>query len=145
MVKVVVALVASARVTLPSSTTHLSKTLPASGASAVTVTTVFCSILSVMGVPAATEAVPLITVSVFASTGFSANSASIVTSFAGMMKVMVALVSLASVTPPALTTHLTKCFPSGACAVTVTSTPSMARVMGVPAATVAVPPVTVTA
>lgn len=35
MVKVVVALVASARVTLPSSTTHLSKTLPVSGASAV--------------------------------------------------------------------------------------------------------------
>ena len=87
----------------------------------------------------------MITVSVYASTGFSANSASIVTSFAGMVKVVVALVSLASVTPPALTTHLTKCFPSGACAVTVTSTPSMARVMGVPAATVAVPPVTVTA
>ena len=65
MVKVVVALVASARVTLPSNTTHLSKTLPVSGASAVTVTTVFCSILSVMGVPAATEAVPLMTVTVY--------------------------------------------------------------------------------
>lgn len=64
MVKVVVALVTSARVTLPSSTTHLSKTLPASGASAVTVTTVFCAILSVMSVPAATEAVPLMTVTV---------------------------------------------------------------------------------
>ena len=37
MVKVVVALVASAGVTPPSSTTHLSKTLPVSGASAVTV------------------------------------------------------------------------------------------------------------
>ena len=63
MVKVVVALVASARVTLPSSTTHLSKTLPVSGASAVTVTTVFCAILSVMSVPAAREAVPLMNVS----------------------------------------------------------------------------------
>ena len=65
MVKVVVALVASARVTLPSRTTHLSKTLPVSGASAVTVTTVFGSILSVMGVPAVTEAVPLMTVTVY--------------------------------------------------------------------------------
>ena len=65
---------ASARVTLPSSTTHLSKTLPASGASAVTVTTVFCSILSVMGVPAATEAVPLITVTVYpVAAGFLTN------------------------------------------------------------------------
>lgn len=43
---------------------HLSKTLPVSGASAVTVTTVFCAILSVMSVPAATEAVPLMTVTV---------------------------------------------------------------------------------
>ena len=65
MVKVVVALVASARVTLPSSTTHLSKTLPASGASAVTVTTVFCAILSVIGIPAAREAVPLMTVTTY--------------------------------------------------------------------------------
>ena len=65
MVKVVVALVASARVTLPPSTTHLSKTLPVSGASAVTVTTVFGLILSVMGVPAVTEAVPLMTVTVY--------------------------------------------------------------------------------
>ena len=74
MVKVVVALVASARVTLPSSTTHLSKTLPVSGASAVTVTTVFWAILSVMGVPAATEAVPLMTVTVYSGTvGFFTN------------------------------------------------------------------------
>ena len=65
MVKVVVALVASARVTLPSSTTHLSKTLPTSGASAVTVTTVFCAILSVMSVPAARDAVPLMTVTMY--------------------------------------------------------------------------------
>lgn len=74
MVKVVVALVASAGMTLPSSTTHLSKTLPVSGVSAVTVTTVFCSILSVMGMPPASEAVPLMTVTVYpGAVGFFTN------------------------------------------------------------------------
>ena len=63
-----------------------------------------------------------------------------------MVKVVVALVSSARVTLPSSTTHLSKTLSvSGASAVTVTSTPSMARVIGVPAATVAVPQVTVTA
>ena len=64
MVKVVVALVESFKVTAPLFTTHLSNTLPSAGASAVMVTTVPGSAF-VMADPAPTEAVPFVTVMLY--------------------------------------------------------------------------------
>ena len=62
------------------------------------------------------------------------------TSPAGMVKVVVALVSSLMVTAPLFTTHLSNTLPSaGAFAVMVTTVPGSAFVMAAPAPTEAVP------